>query len=345
MGKVLAFARVSHRQAASGPPAPIPRVNPAQSWLDRRKNGKSRETAISHLNMASRLMGYGSGSNTDYASVPWWTFGYEDIAALRAKLREKVGKGDYVPHTANVILQAVKGVMVEVWRIGVGREAKYLTAEALAVIKEIEPIAGKRLRKPRRALSTDEFDRLIAHCAADDTPKGKRDTALAALSKQAGFRASEYASLTLTDYDRTNRRLRVPQIKSETSEQDIWHPLEDEAIAYLERWLVVRGNRPGALFTRLERGGVGIMQHMHPQAVSYIMTTRGEAAGIDHFSSHATRRGFITNLLKSGADLGMAQKLARHSDPETTARHYDLRDDDDKRAAIKRLLDKKDAPD
>jgi integrase len=337
MGKVLAFARVSHRQARSFAPVQPPHVNPAQLWIDGHKPGQSQTSAAAYLNMAARLMDYGDGSTNDYAACPWWTLTYEDVHALRNKLNAKVAAGEYVAGTANHILDAVKGVMAVVWRIGLDKEVKYLSADSLRVIEDIKRIPGKKLRKARRTLTDAEYSTIIKHLTGDTSPRGLRDLALFGVAGMAGPRASELAALVLADYDATLMRLRIPQIKVETDEEDIWHPLEPPVTDYLDKWIRIRGMKAGALFTRLERGGVGLMQTLRADAITDIMARRGEEAGVEGVTCHALRRFFVTRMLRQTSDLSLVQKLVRHSASSTTAGYYDQRGEPEKREAIKRL--------
>ena len=60
------------------------------------------------------------------------------------------------------------------------------------------------------------------------------------------------------------------------------------------------------------------------QSVYNLVKRRHREAGIKEVSPHDLRRTFVGDLLDAVGDLSKAQKLARHSDPATTAR-YDRR--------------------
>ena len=338
MSKVLAFARVGHRPAQTGAPVQPPQTNPAQLWIDGHKPGASRLTYAYYLCAAARLLGYGDGvSNTDYARCPWWCLGYTDVENLRTKLLTKVADGTYTAATANLTLSSVKGVMEVVWRMGVDSEVKYLTAEALMVIQKVKSIPGKKLRHPRRHLTDAEFAQLIEVCKTDISAQGLRDLAIIGVAGMAGPRASEMVALALADYDAARRQMRMPQIKVDTDEDEIWQPLEPPVTTWLDAWIAVRGTRPGALFSRLERGGVGAMTTLHPTSITDIVARRGHDAGVEGVTCHVLRRYFVTWCSRRGIDLSMAARLVRHSSTETTARYYIQSSDEDKRDAIKQL--------
>lgn len=337
MAKILSYTQAVARKQQPSQTRREPRTNPAELWINRRKPGRSREVAGQSAALVARLLGYGDGSVDDWRRCPWHLLKYEDIEGVRAQLLEKVTRGDYAPGTANNLLVAAKGIMLEVWRLGAGRDDAWLNAEELEAIRQVQPIPSRRLKKPRRTLTADEMARLIEHCGADDSARGVRDRLLFGLAAVCGLRASEYAALQLDDYDREGRRLRIPQIKVEISEEDVWHPLEEPVIGYLEAWLRVRGSAPGALLTRLERGGMGVIQQMQPEAISEIMKRRCVEIGLPPATCHSARRYYVTEVLKRTGDLGMAAKLARHKSPTTTAAYYDTRGDEEKRETMRRV--------
>jgi integrase len=336
---VLAFdyAQALARRTQVGHAGPLPRKNPAELFINSHKMGTSRKTSAWQLDVAARLLGYGKDEAGDWALCPWWNLKYEDIEDLRGHLLEKVNRDEYVPGLANCILYAVKGVMKVVWRMSASGY-EYLSDGAWLRIADITKIPGKKLRKPRRTPTDDEFARLLTHLEADISPRGRRDLALVGVSGMAGPRASELVALDLADYDRDGKRLRMPQIKTQTSEEDIWQPLEPPVTDWLDWWIAIRGKQPGPLFSRLEHGGMGTLQRIQASGLTTaIIARRGEEVEIENLTVHSLRRYFVTRMLRHTGDLALTSSLVRHGSTVTTATFYDQRDSTDKREAIRRV--------
>ena len=92
------------------------------------------------------------------------------------------------------------------------------------------------------------------------------------------------------------------------------------------------------LFVRARRGGVldAGAGPITGQAVYYVLRTRAKQAGVSAFSPHDLRRSYVGDLLDEGADLSVAQQLAGHASPATTA-GYDRRGERAKEQAASRL--------
>lgn len=67
-----------------------------------------------------------------------------------------------------------------------------------------------------------------------------------------------------------------------------------------------------------------------------MLSVRAAEAGVAAFSPHDLRRTYVGDLLDEGADLAVAQQLAGHASPATTA-GYDRRGERAKAQATSRL--------
>lgn len=338
MAKILSFAAAGKTKGFRASSSQPPRVNPAQLWIDQRRPGASQVTASAYANTLARLLGY-----ADYHACPWHALDYGDVMEARRALLALVEADVYTPDSCNQLLAAVKNIMAEVWRLGIANGARYLDADALKLIQDAPPIPGRQKRRERRILTEAEAASLLSHCAADLSPRGMRDAALIAVALACGLRASEYAALTVADYDRAEEntrkgaRLRIPQIKVDISDQDVWLPFGPPASDYLDRWLARRGYAPGVIFTRMERGGLGVIQEVLPDAITEIVKTRAASCGLGRVTAHDLRATLITRILAYTGDLSAAAKIARHSSTATTARYYDKRSMADMRETMARV--------
>jgi site-specific recombinase XerD len=184
-----------------------------------------------------------------------------------------------------------------------------------------------------RALSFGEWMGLFSACQADESPSGVRDAAIMALLKIAGLRRSEVAALQLGDFDQNTRTLIVHGKRNKVRTV----PVEDpEALDALADWCYLRGEIPGALFTRIRKGGTILPDGLSDQAIYAVLKKRGEEAGLSKFTPHDMRRTFASDLLDAGVDLVTVQKLMGHSDANTTA-GYDRWGEVAKRSAVKKL--------
>jgi integrase len=268
------------------------------------------------LTTCARLLGH-----ADPHTCPWHQLTYVHTAALRAQLASSLA-----PATANKILAALRGVLLESRRLGL------MGADACAAARDVAPVRGRRL-PAGRALAAQELAAVLRTCAADGGPRGRRDAALIAVGYGAGLRRAELVALALADYDRGERTLRVRRGKGNA-----------ERVAYLgadwarllDVWLAVRGRRAGPLFLATTRTGRILARGLAASTVREICLARGDAAGVARFSPHDLRRTMIGDLLDDGEDLATVQATVGHANIATTAR-YDRRGERAKRRAAERL--------
>ena len=182
------------------------------------------------------------------------------------------------------------------------------------------------------------------------TDKGRRDAALVALGYGCGLRRDELASLAVGDLDLVQRRVVVRGKGNKERVVPIppgaFHALRDYLAVRVER-LVGDDDEPSllsplykdtALFVRARRGGIldRSAEALTGQAVYHVLQTRAREAGVESFSPHDLRRSYVGDLLDEGADLSVAQQLAGHASPTTTA-GYDRRGERAKEQAAARL--------
>jgi site-specific recombinase XerD len=257
----------------------------------------------------------------DSDTLNWASLRYQHTSAVQAALLEKRS-----PATVKKMLCALKRVLREARKLGLMDAESYAQAVDLPSIKSSKKLRG-------RALSHQEIIALMDVCTTDPTPQGTRDAALIAILRGAGLRRAEVTKLELRDF---NARTSALEVRGGKGDKDRTVYLPDDAIAFVEEWLILRGRRPGALLCPIRKGGEIEYRKMTPQAVLLILQKRAQEAGVASFSPHDFRRTFCSDLLDAGVDIVTVQKLAGHASPVTTSK-YDRRGEEVKRRAVQSL--------
>lgn len=278
----------------------------------------SRRPMGQSLNVIATILGM-----ADYMAVPWGEVRYNVAQAIRTQLGES-----YSASTANRHLSALRGVLKEAWRLG------YMTAEDYQRAIDLKPIKGSKVSQAEagRHLDSGEIKGLIDACY-DGTRTGVRDAAIIAVGYGCGLRRSEIASLDLADYDTDKEAL---MIRAGKGNKERVAYLPGGASHALGAWLAIRGDAPGPLFYSGRRGDHIEAKGLTDQAVYNILASRGQLAGIKHFTPHDLRRTFAGDLLDAGEDISTVQKMMGHSNANTTA-GYDRRDAKSKKKAASKL--------
>ena len=297
----------------------------------------------------------------DPEAFPWEAFRAEHAKAVRAALAER-----YKYTTANKALSALRGVLREAWELGLMETEHYHRAAAVRAVKGSSAAAATG-----RSLARGELRALIGACLTPTPPrkgepavvteKGRRDAALVALGYGCGLRRDELATLAVGDLDLVGRRVTVRGKGNKTRVV----PVPPGALHAVRDYLDVRtaglaGGEPPLpapihketaatplvdavsagtpLFVRARRGGrlAARAPALTGQAVYHVLRTRAAEAGVGAFSPHDLRRTYVGDLLDEGADLAVAQQLAGHASPTTTA-GYDRRGERAKEQAASRL--------
>lgn len=275
------------------------------------------------LQDAADRLGY---EDINLEDIDWHLLQPEHVIALVAALRED----GYAPNTSSLYVNAVRGVMNEAWRISL------ISQEHLLKMRSVKVTPGSRLgqgRNLRRTLIRE----MMEVCAADPRPQGLRDAAVIGILYGSGMRKSESVNLDLGQINFQERSLRV--IGKGNKELVKYAP--DWAFAKLQAWLAFRreqlkeGEQDDTfLFNRIRRGSHITRERITKHAIYYIARQRGEQVGVK-IMPHDFRRSFITRVIEEH-DLSIAQKLAHHTNIQTTA-SYDVRDDNERRRAVDRF--------
>lgn len=308
-------------------PTPL-RANPVSAYLAGLAES-SRRPMRTNLETIARLV---SGGRVSAMELAWWKLRYEHTSLIRSTLAEA-----YAPDTANLMLSAMRGVLKSCFRLG------YMNADDLQRASDVPPARGSRL-PPGRSIERGELLALFRLCYEDNKEvRGARDAALFALLYACGLRRSEAVSLDLGDYDPDTLEVRV---HGKGNKERLVYA-EGGADRAVNGWVGLRGTGPGALFLPVNKGGRIVRARTDPdgevvparlsdQAVYDVVCRRHKEAGVKKLSPHDFRKTFVGDLLDAVGDLSVAQQLAGHAHPGTTAR-YDRRGERAKRKAAGHL--------
>lgn len=304
-------------------------ANPVDMYLAG-KSPATKRMVISHMNKVAILFDY-----PDYQHTPWGAIRYEHVQTLLSALQQQK-----LAHTTiNAILSAVRGTA----KAAMGM--RQMSADDYQRIMLVKMIPGVRLQTGRM-MTEDEIRALVKACMEEEitirdtdgnththrSPAAYRDLAILGMMYIGGLRRSEVADLNVEDLDLEQKQARI--IGKGNKERLLF--LDDGTLAAVQQWLAIRGDFDGPLFFRIYKNGKIAPGRLSDQAIYNIVKKRQSAAGIDDISPHDFRKTFISTILQETGDLRIAQALAGHSDPKTTA-GYDMRKQENMREAAGKL--------
>lgn len=286
--------------------------NPAKVFANSLGTKKSAKTTL-------RVIDYlcFEYNETNHMTVNWSKVNYVKILKLRRKLIEK----DLKSSSINSYISKLKSVSRESWRLNIINTETYMRIKDIDGIKGSSDITG-------RALSPAELKNAVNY--SGNKIKDVRDSAVIAIGYGCGLRSFEIAQIKIKDISgnkiiingkgRVIRNVYLPKF----------------SIKALRSWLDIRGSNEGAIFSSLTKSHRLLDKGISVRTVGDIIDKRCKNIGIRRFTPHDLRRSFATNLLASGVDVFIVQKLMRHTNINTT-RIYDMRGEEAKIAAIEML--------
>lgn len=240
------------------------------------------------------------------------------VEHFRQELLWHVGKHGrlYSQNTVSQALTAVRSLL----RWATSRQALMVDPAAALVLPRVKA-------KPRRPLTVDEMERLLA--VPDDTSgEGLRDRAVLETLYGCGIRLNECHLLDLADLDLATGVLHVRG----KGGWERYVPVGDALREVLTRYL--RDSRPRLLARELRRFSSADAADQRDEAALFLSThaTRfstqsitklvqhaARRAGLGLHSPHQLRRAFATHLLEGGADYFSLQMLLGHRFMQSTA--------------------------
>jgi len=294
-------------------PTPTQDYQAATAYLASLKSAVGRRGMLSQLRKVARILGA-----PDIDAVNWATLNAANVRAILSALSTQ----NLAPASIATALNALKGVARAAWERGT------LDTETYQRIRSIRPPAGSRL-PAGRDIDAGERLALMQTTARDKTPAGVRDAAILAVLIATGMRRAELCALRMGDVDLETGRLRI--IGKGDKERTAY--LRNGALRYLRDWLAIRGDGPGPIFCRVNKGGrIFPAQPLSTTAMHKIITKRAAEAGLRDITPHDFRRTYAGELLDAGQDIATVAALLGHASVTTTAR-YDRRGERAKEAA------------
>ena len=173
--------------------------------------------------------------------------------------------------------------------------------------------------------------RLAGHARAGQGsrhhPAGRRDLALVRVMHDCALRRAEAIGLDLAHVDLERRVIHILG-KGKTGRVPLTTPKPTRAA--LADWIAARGDKPGPLFHRLDRGASGeSFGRLTGHGVYKIVKALGKAAGLLRPQRpHGLRHQAITQALEvTGGNVRAVQRFSRHAKIDTLLVYDDARQD------------------
>lgn len=276
-------------------------TNPIRVYLNRLAVS-GRRSAISQLNEAKKVFEW----NEPIDLLPFHLLTYAQLESLKLHFSEQ-GKS---ARTINHALQIIKGVADTAFKLDV------IDHRAMLRIKSVPSIKGKVIEKGK-ALTHAQANLLLGSLSKVTSRVGVRNHAVISIMLATGLRRSELCSLHINNYCPESHSILIEKGKGSKGRQQF---LPNWAESVLDKWLSLRGNKKGPLFTKQGKG----IQPLTSDALYLIVTKKTKTILGQVFTPHDLRRTFITRLLNLNVDLLTVSKMAGHANV-TTTQLYDKR--------------------
>jgi site-specific recombinase XerD len=223
---------------------------------------------------------------------------------------------------------------------------RYLSRQGVKIVSSEKIELSKTPRRKILYLSHENLQRLLdapLHALESDVIR-TRDKALLELLFSTGLRVSELASLTRRDVRLSRDEFTISgKGKLRTAF------LSPRAKEYLAKYLDCRKDSLSPLFIRCDRASAITKQAVGKNNHRLCLTARSIQRIIKHYAARAgigttitpqiIRHTFARNLLRSGVEVHLVQKLLGHAHAATTQKHAHFTADElmDLRRAEKKL--------
>ena len=174
-------------------------------------------------------------------------------------------------------------------------------------------------------VSPEAVEAMIAWTSSLGTPDALRDTAILCLLHDSALRRREVASLDMVHW-RPERRVVLVWGKGHARGVRTPQPVSKRAARYIDKWLEVRGDGPGALFFQWPIDDPPTP--ISTESVRWIVSKAARDAGVtEDVSPHRLRHAGITAFARRTKDADAVRRFARHTKFDTTTIYMQAIDD------------------
>ncbi len=218
----------------------------------------------------------------------------------------------------------------------------WLVVSQVIAVNPASAVRGPKhsVKKGKTPVLTAEEARALLESIPPDSPMGLRDRALIALMVYTFSRVGAALKMEVQDVYIQGKRtwVRLHEKGGKRHEMPCHHTLEKYLHDYLEGG-GFSGDKREILFRTAEKRGGALTERRMTQPDAYRMIRRRAAqAGIwTQIGNHSFRATGITEYLKNGGKLEIAQQMANHESARTTGL-YDRRDDQVSLDEVERIL-------
>jgi integrase len=240
----------------------------------------------------------------------------------------------YITDMISVVHKKVSTVVHRVWAIGRKHREAGIESPVSRDVRELLNGARRLLIEQTRQMKPLRVDQLQAMCRAlieAGDSLSIRNRAILVTGFASGLRGASLVALTLEDVEFLKQGVLV-RVRKEKQDQEgkgryLGMPRGKHTctcpVRSLRDWLEIRGDEPGALFSRLGR-----RTHLQTDTIYVTVKNTLRLIGVEPvlYGAHSLRAGFITAAGEAGvADLVIAKQTG-HRNMEVLRRYFRSRD-------------------
>jgi integrase/recombinase XerC len=279
---------------------------------------RSKNTKDAYRRDLEAFAKYRDLDNGEVAAEGFVAFGHGYAHQIALGWQHHMLEEGLAPATINRRLSSLRTLVKVAYTIG------FITWEKLKIenvrSRSYRDTAGPGAENVRRLL---DYADAVRNKEGRPTAKGRRDAAIVHLLFGLGLRRFELLNLDLGDVEFDRRRLSITG-KGRTEPEFV--TMSTPVIGALKRWVELRGENPGPLFTSFDPAGKGDGR-LAGSSIRRIVRKLGEKVGLKVWP-HALRHTGVTAVLDAtDGDVRAAQRFARHKNLNTTMIYDDNRQD------------------